>query len=271
LAQPIRNLLILWAILAAAAVARAADDDDFNAYRLQIDALWFYTHPTGTMHGEGQNGYVDFTKDFGFSSYSTFAGKLDWKFTRKNHFLLSGSPLSITHSIFLTRTIMFQGETFDVGLQTKTSLNTSFIAPGYQYDIIRRKRGNLGIVLQVDLLDTTAKISAAAQVTADGVQHAAVSASGSLLAPIPVAGPNFRFYLTDSPRVFVDGNLYGMYLFGYGNFLSTEGDIGVTLNKHIAFKAGYQLGTKLTVNNSNSRIGINLTQKGPLAGAEFSF
>jgi hypothetical protein len=39
----------------------------------------------------------------------------------------------------------------------------------------------------------------------------------------------------------------------------------------IASKAGYQLGTKLTVNNSNSRIGINLTQKGPLAGVEFSF
>jgi hypothetical protein len=29
---PIRNLLILWGILTAAAVARAADDDDFNAY-----------------------------------------------------------------------------------------------------------------------------------------------------------------------------------------------------------------------------------------------
>jgi hypothetical protein len=267
---PVRSLLVLSAILAVAPLAHAADDDDFNAYKIQLDALWFYTYPTGTMHGEGQNGYVDFTKDFGFSSYSTFAGKLDWKFTRKNHLLLSGSPLSITHTTILTRTITFQGQTFDVGLQTKTSLSTSFIAPGYQYDIIRRKRGNLGIVFQVDLLDTTAKISAAAQVTGDGVQHAAVSASGSLLAPIPVAGPNFRFYLTDSPRVFVDGNLYGMYLFGYGNFLSTEGDIGVTLNKHIAFKAGYQLGTKLTVNNSNSRVGINLTQKGPLAGIEFS-
>ena len=267
---PVRSLLILSAVLAVAPLVRAADDDDFNAYKLQIDALWFYTYPTGSMHGEGQNGMVDFTKDFGFNSYSTFAGKLDWKFTRKNHLLLSGSPLSITHMTILTRTVTFQGQTFDVGLQTKTSLDTSFIAPGYQYDIIRRKRGNLGIVLQVDLLNTTAKISAAAQVTGDGVQHGAVSASGSLLAPIPVAGPNFRFYLTDSPRVFVDGNLYGMYLFGYGNFLSTEGDIGVTLNKHIAFKAGYQLGTKLTVNNSNSRVGINLTQKGPLAGIEFS-
>jgi hypothetical protein len=33
------------------------------------------------------------------------------------------------------------------------------------------------------------------------------------LPPIPVAGPQFRLYLTDSPRVFVEGNVYGMYLF----------------------------------------------------------
>ena len=38
--------------------------------------------------------------------------------------------------------------------------------------------------------------------------------------PIPVAGPDFRFYIL--PKLFVDGNLFGMYLFGYGNFVSTR-------------------------------------------------
>jgi hypothetical protein len=86
----------------------------------------------------------------------------------------------------------------------------------------------------MDLFNTTAKISAAAQVTGDGVHHNAVSASGSLLEPIPVAGPDFRLYLTNSPRVFVDGNVLGMYLFGYGNFISSAGDVGVPLlNLHV--------------------------------------
>ena len=47
-----------------------------------------------------------------------------------------------------------------------------------------------------------------------------VSANGSLLAPIPVFGPEFRVYFTH--RVYFQGNFYGMYFFGYGNFLSSS-------------------------------------------------
>ena len=144
---------------------------------------------------------------------------------------------------------------------------------GYQYDIIRRRRGHLGIGVQVNVFDTQASIKAAAQVTGNGVHHAAVSASASQLAPIPVAGPEFRYYLTDSPGVFVDGQLYGMYFFGYGNYLATWGNLGVTITKHLNAKAGYQLGSRLVVNSDTktNRIGLTLTEKGPTVGMEFQF
>ena len=123
-----------------------------------------------------------------------------------------------------------------------------------------------------NVFDTTASISAAAQVTSDGVHHAAVSASASLLAPIPVGGPEFRYYLTDSPRVYVEGQIYGMYFFGYGNYVSAWGSLGFTI-RHVSVNAGYQLGSRLVVNRdtSTNRIGLNLTEKGPAAGMEFSF
>jgi hypothetical protein len=94
-----------------------------------------------------------------------------------------------------------------------------------------------------------------------------------LLAPIPVAGPQARFYLTNSPRVYVEGNLYGMYFFGYGNFVSTSDDLGVNLTKHLSVNAGYQLGSRLNVNvdGKKDRLGLSLTQKGPIVGAEVSF
>jgi hypothetical protein len=45
-----------------------------------------------------------------------------------------------------------------------------------------------------------------------------------LRAPLPVVGPDVRFYLLpNSSRLFVTGNLLGMYFLGYGNFLSTIG------------------------------------------------
>ncbi len=52
-----------------------------------------------------------------------------------------------------------------------------------------------------------------------------------------------RSYLLDSSRVLVEGNVYGMYLFGYGNFFSAAGDVGITLTRDITANAGHQRGS----------------------------
>jgi hypothetical protein len=266
-------LLSVLFLICIAVPLRAQESEEFDSYKVRVSGFWFYSNPSGDIQGSTESGTIDLNKDLGFNSYSTFSGKLDWKFTHKNHLYLVGSSFDQTRQRVLDRTVMFQGQTFDVGLSTRAHLSAPLIAPGYQYDIIRRKRGHLGIGVQIDLFDASASLSAAAQVTRDGVHHAAVSASSSLVAPIPVAGPDFRFYLTDSPRLFVEGQLLGMYLFGYGNFLSTVDDLGFTINKHISINAGYQLGSRLVVNNkaSSDRIGVHLTQQGPVVGAEVSF
>lgn len=265
--------MVLIASLSAVAFSQVVEKEDFDAYKLRIDAGFYYSNPAGNIQGANDTGSVDLNKDLGFNSYPTFSGKVDWKFTRKNHLYVTIIPLDTSHTTVLNRTFTFQGQTFTAGLTANSSLNTLAVAPGYQYDIIRRKRGHLGVGVQMDLFDTTAKINVAAQVTGGGVHQDAVSASGSLLAPIPVAGPDFRFYLTDSPRLFVQGNVLGMYLFGYGNFVSTIGAVGVTLSKHFAVLGGYQLGSHLVVNNNSSsdRIGFRLTQKGAIVGLETSF
>lgn len=266
-AIPIALLLLL----AVPASLRAQQNEEFDNYKIRFDAFWFYSEPTGTIQGHADSVPVDFHKDLGFSSYSTFSGLVDWKFTHKNHLYVALIPLFTSKQFVLNRTITFQGQTFNVGAQVNSQLHAFFVAPGYQYDIIRRRRGHLGLGVQIDLFKSTAKISAAAQVSGGGSASGAVSASGSLLAPIPVAGPQFRLYLTNSPRVFVEGNVYGMYLFGYGSFVSTADGIGVTLNKHISINAGYQLASHLTVNGTQDRLSLQLSQKGPAVGMEFSF
>ena len=259
--------------LAAVPALKAQSQEEFDSYRLKLEGDWVYSTPSGTLQGSADSGIVDLTKDLNFNSYSTFFGKLDWKFTHKNHLYVFGSRFTSSQQTVLTRTFTFQGKTFEAGLTTQSSLDSPLYGFGYQYDIIRRRRGHLGLGVQFNVFDTTASISAAAQVTADGVHHPAVSASASLLVPIPVAGPEFRYYLTDSPRVYVQGQIYGMYFFGYGNFVSSVGGLGFTVNRHLALNAGYQLGSRLVVNNSSSanRIGLEMSQKGAIAGMEFSF
>jgi hypothetical protein len=267
--------MTIWrvAILAGIAtiVLRLHAADDFDSYKIKISGSWFYSEPSGSFQSASGAGTVDIVKDFGFSSYSTFSGKLDWKFTRKNHFSFVVSPFDSSRQTTLTRTIVFQGQTFVAGLTTHSELRSNLYAPGYQYDIIRRKRGHLGIAAQLDLFDAQASVAATGQITGSGVQQGTVAASGSLFAPIPVFGPEFRLYL--APRVYVQGNVYGMYFFGYGDFISSSGGLGFRLAKHFGVNVGYELGSRLVVNNNNSsnRIGLRFTQKGAVGGFEFSF
>lgn len=267
----IRTLAIFGVLvfMVATPLLRAADnDDEFDSYKLRVDAFWFYSNPSGNFQASGPSTPIDINYDLGFNSYSTFAGLVDWKFTHKNHLTFAVSPFEQTRTVVLKRTIMYQGKSFTVGSTVRADLKANLYAPGYEYDIIRRKRGHLGIVAQIDLFDTRASLSE----MMNPVLYPLVSGSASLLAPIPVAGPNFRYYLTDSPKLFVEGNVFGMYLFGYGNFLSTAASLGYTINKHLSINGGYQLGSRLVVNNnSTTRIGVHLIQQGALAGIEASF
>src|SRR5271165_6593187 len=92
------------------------------------------TSTTGTVQGSDTdpNGSFDLSKTFGFNSYSTFTGKVDWKFSHKNHLYLAASPFSQTRQTVLNRTIDFQGQTFNVGLSTSAKLTSWAFAPGYQ-------------------------------------------------------------------------------------------------------------------------------------------
>ena len=250
----------------------AADRDDFDSYKLRVEGFWFYSHPTGDFESAAHSGIVNLQGDVGFSSYSTFSGKIDWKFTRKNHLYFAATPFNRTKQFVTNRTIVYQGQTFNGGVTATGSLQLNAYAPGYQYDIVRRKRGHLGVAVQLNIFDTKGTVNAVAQVSSTGTQQVAAFASGSLRAPIPVAGPDVRFYIIpNSSRLFVTGNLLGMYFFGYGNFISTFDTLGLTVTKHLSVRAGYQLGSRLNVNTKTNRLGVSLTQKGAIVGAEVSF
>jgi hypothetical protein len=270
------SLLIPFALLfflALPTAVRAQRDEEHDDYKIKLDGFWFYSNPTGTFHGQSDMVPVDFTKDLNFSSYTTFSGKVDWKLSHKNHLYVTITPFYTSKQTTLVRDITFEGVPYSAGAVVNSTLHAFLVAPGYQYDFIRRRRGHIGLGIQVDIFDVvSAKIAATGQVSGGGSSGSgAYSSSASLLAPIPVAGPEGRLYLTDSGRVFVEGNLYGMYLFGYGDFISTQGTLGLSVNKHLSLNAGYQLASKLNVTVSSNRLGIGLTQKGPMVGLEIYF
>jgi len=247
-----------------------APEQEFDQYSVRVTGFWLYSSPTVSVEAAGHNGFIQFDRDFAFGEYSTFLGKIDWRFTRKNHLYFTSAPFNQSNQVVLNRTITFRGQTFAAGATAKGQLQAVVYAPGYQYDIIRRKRGHFGIAAQLNFFRTTGSLSAAAQVTGAGVHQAAASSNASLLAPIPVGGPEFRLYLLKS-RLFINGNGFGMYFLGYGNYYSTTDYLGLAISKNLSINGGYAIGSHLRVNNSANRVGLDLVQKGPIAGLDVSF
>ena len=263
-----RSTVATLALLMFSFQLHAATDDDLDAYKWRIDGLWWFSQPTGSFQGANDSGSFDLSKDFGFSSYSTFSAKVDWRFKRKHHLLLGISPVFSSRTTTLSRTIEFQGVTYDLGAQVSADIRSLSFAPGYQYDIIRRKRGYLAIATQVFLLNTKATLSGTAFL--NGVS-ATRKASGSIFAPLPVFGPQTRWYLSHSGRFALDGSVQGMYFFGYGNFVTAKADAVFSITRHLNLLAGYEMGTRLSIHGSSDQIGVRLTQKGPTAGIELQW
>jgi len=181
-----------WVIPAAFLVLLAfpatlrAQSEDFDDYKIRLETFWFYSNPSGTIQGQGDTVAIDLVKDLNFNTYSTFAGKVDWKFTRKNHFYVAFSPFrhdaaNDTYHRF-SRTDLCGG--FD------SAERSPFLSGRAQLSIRHHQAetwaSRAGCTVQSFRYNS--KNKRGPQVI-NGQQHAAVSASNTLLAPIPVAGP----------------------------------------------------------------------------------
>jgi hypothetical protein len=247
---------------------RAAQGEDLDVYKWRVTALWWFSNPTGSFTGKNNSGTFDLHRDFGFGSYSTFSGNIDWRFKRKHHLIFGVSPVVSSRTTTLQRTIEFQGVVYDVDTKVSADVKSFAFAPGYQYDIIRRDHVSVSFATQVNLLNTSADLSGT--VTVNG-QSETRKASGSLFAPLPTLGTRIRWYPAHSSRLAVEGSFQGMSFFGYGNFMSARGTANIAMSRVWRLNLGYQMGTRLRIDTGTNEIGIRLTQKGPVAGVEASW
>jgi hypothetical protein len=267
--RPMRGAvaILLFGMSAGASLFGQEKDSDPEAYKLRVEGQFWYARPTATVSGSSAQVPISFDKTFGFTDYSTFKADVDWHFKRKHHLFLVVSPNQTSRTAILQQNITFRDKTFLAGSSATGELRNYVFSPGYRYDIIHRPSGHLGILIQINLLDIKATITGT--VLQPG-QVSVASSSGSIFVPLPVGGPDIRYYFLKK-RLFVDGNVKGMYFFGYGNFVSTEGRVGFNFGRHVSAVGGYQLGSHLAIHGTNSRLDVRQTQKGPTAGLEFNF
>ena len=259
-------VLLIFLFGLAGLKSTAADSSDPENYKFKFNAHWWIARPSGSIRGD--NGPIDIQKDIHFGDYNTFYGQLEWKPRRKHHIVCLIAPNQSSSDHVLSREIVFHGQTFFVNEKVHAETQSFLFSPGYEYDILNRPRGHLGIDFLVNLFDWRASLSTEGGVVLPGgTVTTARSASKSALLPLPSGGPVFRYYLLPS-RLYVDGGISGMYFFGYGNFISSNGFLGYAIGHHWSVRGGYLLGSRADIHGSANRLGIRLTQQGAIVGLE---
>jgi hypothetical protein len=152
---------------------RAQQSEEFDKYKIRFDAAWFYAYPSGTMRVQGDTYPVELTKDLSFKTYSTFAGKVNWKFIHKNYFHVVNIPYGVhgrPHSAATSSGMAMPS-------MPVPSSRASF-TPLKSLPAINMTLSAASVVVPelpwFDLFHTYAKIAAAAQITGDGTHQAAV-------------------------------------------------------------------------------------------------
>src|SRR5215469_10134406 len=88
--------LFVFCVITVVPKLSAQSTDEFDSYKIRFEGDWVYATPSGSLEGSAETDAhsIDLEKDLHFNNYSTFFGKLDWKFTHKNHIYVFGSRLT---------------------------------------------------------------------------------------------------------------------------------------------------------------------------------
>jgi hypothetical protein len=132
---------------------------------------------------------IDAVNDLGFATTKFKEFQLVVRPATKHKVRFGYTPIRYSANAVLTRTVMFHGLTYTVGLPVTSSLTWKAYRFGYEYDFLYRSRWFVGVVGDLKYIDAEASV-ASAQVN--------VSASVRQTAPVPTIGGIARAYVAQN-------------------------------------------------------------------------
>ena len=102
---------------------------------------------------------IDFASDLGMVRRSHNELRLTFKPARRHKLRLHWLPMRYQQRAVLTRRLVFQGVTYDLGLPVDSSITWNAWRFGYEFDVIARDRGFLGLILEAKYTDIQAELT----------------------------------------------------------------------------------------------------------------
>jgi hypothetical protein len=237
-----RLWLVLLIALTTAGTARAQVaprtlSDPATGERYHIEGSGAIWNPTPNFVVSSQSlgiigSSIDAVTDLGIEQTKFREWRLVLRPGRKHKFRIDHIPASYEANAILTRTVVFNGQRYTVGLPVSTKFDWKTYRIGYEYDFVYRDRGFAGFVLDMKATDVQVELSSLFV----GTEFARARA------PIPALGGIGRVYV--APNVSVTFEMNGIripdineYRFRYVDF-----DLYGTVNftNYVGAQFGYR-------------------------------
>jgi hypothetical protein len=200
-ANTMTRRLTLLLTLAASLVASTAhaqfsrrDPATGEVYRIEAAYGWWRPEPTIGIASEGLGippTLIDFETDLGISKTRVRELRVVLRPGRQHKFKLDYLPINYkVEGHILSRTIVFNGQSYNVGLPVNLDADFTTLKIGYEYDFIYKDRGYFGFVLDTKV--TRARIDFSSPINEEFAEATA---------PIPTLGFAGRAYVARNVAV----------------------------------------------------------------------
>jgi hypothetical protein len=207
-------------------------------YKVELAAMFWSPTPELAINTNDLSvigvGEVDFVQEFGIEDKRFTEYRVTLKPGRKHKIRFQYLPIAYDpETVTLQRTIVFGGRTFDVGLPADAEVEWKMWRFGYEWDVISRTSGFLGLITELKYNTVRAQIDSPI-----GTEL------GDAKAPVPAIGIIGRGYLTE--YVSITGEFTG---FKMPDAVSEEFDAEfwdweiystVSLGRNVGVQAGWR-------------------------------
>ncbi len=133
---------------------------------------------------------IDGVTDLGFTSSRFYDFRLVIRPAKKHKILVNYVPIKYEGDTVLQRDIVFNGETYHVGIPVQSTLEWRSVRLEYEYDFLYRDRGFAGLIVGADLAQVSASLRSP-------LVHGEVQES----TPTPLVGGVARVYFVKNASI----------------------------------------------------------------------
>jgi hypothetical protein len=234
-------LILLGVSTAQAQKPGTSDRATGETYRVEVAGYFWNPDPDITVRSEALTqarlgSVIDFIEDFGIEQARFRQIKVVLRPGTKHKFRFEYTPITYeAPNATLERTIVFNGQEFNLALPIAASFKWKAYRFGYEWDMIYRDRGFFGILLEAKYTDVQATLAQ----NAIGLEEFARAR-----APIPAIGAIGRVYVV--PNISITGEISGFKLpesidDSYrAHYIDFDLYGTVNFNNHVGAQVGYR-------------------------------